>query len=120
MSLTNTDQTSIPQTAVAPREAAKKTKAAKSGGTPSKAKTAKSKTAKAPASDDDRVIKLLTEGEANPRREGSDGGAHFEKMRGGVTVAAYLAKFPKEKRRVARHWLRNTVNDGYAKLVKAR
>lgn len=63
----------------------------------------------------DKVIRLeVTE---NPRREGSDAAAHFEKMRGGITVGEYLSKFPKPERAVAQRWLTNTVRDGFAKLL---
>lgn len=62
-----------------------------------------------------KVIRLLVS--KNPRREGSDAHAHFEKMRGGITVGEYLAKFDKAQRSVARRWLSNTVNDGFAKLL---
>lgn len=61
---------------------------------------------------DERVIKLLVG--AYPHREGTNKQAHFEKMRGGITVAKYLAKFTDDARGVARHWLYNIIKDGLA------
>lgn len=61
---------------------------------------------------DERVIKLLVD--AYPHREGTNKQAHFEKMRGGITVAKYLAKFTDDARGVARHWLYNIIKDGLA------
>jgi hypothetical protein len=63
---------------------------------------------------DERVIKIL-----GPfvGRDGTDKQTHFEKAKGGITVAAYLAKFPEDRRKVARHWLYNLVRDG---LVEVR
>lgn len=59
-------------------------------------------------------IKLLAA--KNPRREGTDAHRHFEAMRGGVTVGAYLEKFKPADRRTAAQWLSNTVRDGHAKV----
>ena len=41
------------------------------------------------------LIHILTEGRANPRREGTDAHAHFEAMKKSKTVGAYLAQFAK-------------------------
>lgn len=59
----------------------------------------------------DRVIKIVAT--ENPRREGSQAHAHFEKMRGGITIREYLSRFSEADQKVARQWLWNTVQDGY-------
>lgn len=118
---------------------AKKAKAVKKAKTPKVAKAAKAvakKTAKvakpkavksterrgAPVArtgriSDESVIRLIPE--ENPRRAGTHAHAHYEKMKGGITVAAYLKKFKPEERRNARQWLTNTIRDGHAKVLGA-
>ncbi|RPH72760.1 MAG: hypothetical protein EHM78_02320 [Myxococcaceae bacterium] len=64
---------------------------------------------------DEQVIRLKAD--ENPRREGTDAHAHYEKMRGGISIGKYLAKFPTAERRNARQWLTNTVRDGHISLV---
>lgn len=63
---------------------------------------------------DEQVIRLKGD---NPRREGTDAHKHFEKMKGGITVGAYLKKFPEADRRTARQWLSNTIKSGHATLA---
>lgn len=88
---------------------AAKTKAAKT--------TEKGAVKRSPRLGDDGVIRLTTQD--NPRRPGTDAHSHFEKMKGGVTVAAYLKKFKVDDRKVARQWLTNTIRDGHAKVLGA-
>jgi hypothetical protein len=63
------------------------------------------------------VIRLLKD--VNPRRQGTHAHAHYEKMKGGITVDAYLKKFKPEERKNARQWLTNTIRDGHAKALGA-
>jgi hypothetical protein len=60
------------------------------------------------------VIKVLSKD--NPCREGSKGAEHLEMMRGGITLADYLAKFPEDKRNNARQWVSNHVESGFVQL----
>lgn len=76
-------------------------------------KTATAKKTKAPASPDEAVIRIKSDG--NPRREGTDAHLHFKAMMGGVTVEKYLSKF--EDRKKAKQWLWNTVRDGHVELL---
>lgn len=66
-----------------------------------------------------RVIRLFAvKGKTdNPRRPGTAAHLHYEHMRGGVTVAEYLATFPPEERKTALQWLSNTIRDKHAELV---
>lgn len=98
-----------------PAAAAKKTKAKK----PAKAVKAKVEPKNVRARMADVVIRIMTEGGANPRREGSAAHAHFEKMKGGITVRDYLAKFDPADQRTARQWLWNTIQDGHVKTLGA-
>lgn len=66
---------------------------------------------------EEAVIRVLKD--ENPRRPGTFAHAHFEKMKGGITVGAYLKKFKPEERRGARQWLTNTIRDGHAKVLGA-
>lgn len=53
----------------------------------------------------------------NPRKPGSAGHEHYERMRGGITVAAYIARHKSEKdKKTARQWLSNTIRDGFVAL----
>lgn len=63
-----------------------------------------------------RIFVTLDRVGTNPRREGTDAHRHFEAMRGEPTVAEYLEKFAADRRKVARHWLYNTVRDGYVEV----
>jgi hypothetical protein len=53
----------------------------------------------------------------NPYRMGSKARDHLERMKGGITVRDYLAKFTEEEHKVARQWLWNTIRRGYAKTL---
>jgi len=63
----------------------------------------------------EEVIRIAVD--HNPYRDGTDAHDHFEKMRGGITVREYLAKFPEKDQRVARQWLWNTKNKNFVKTI---
>jgi hypothetical protein len=62
------------------------------------------------------LIVILTEGKANPRREGTDAHAAFEAMKKSKTVADYMKAC---NLAAARQWLWNTVRDGHVKCEAA-
>jgi hypothetical protein len=53
----------------------------------------------------------------NPRRPGTAAHDHLEKMKGGITIREYLAKFTADEQRTARQWLWNTIKDGHVKTL---
>lgn len=71
------------------------------------------------------TIKIIAE--ANPYRDAdetigrkeSKAHAHYEKMRGGITVLNYLAKFTEQDQKNARQYLWNAIQDGHVKTVGA-
>lgn len=86
---------------------------------PTPAKAAKPAKVGVKAQKEEAVIRIMTEGGENPRREGSDAYRYFEAMKGGVSVAEYMSKFPsdKDERKKAKQWLWNTKRDGHVELV---
>jgi hypothetical protein len=69
------------------------------------------------------VIQIVTQ--VNPYRDADDSTgrkeskahAHYEKMRGGITVLDYLAKFTEQDQKNARQYLWNAIQDGHVKTV---
>lgn len=61
------------------------------------------------------VIRIKTD--ANPYREESKSHAHFEKMRGGITVLEYLAKFTEQDQKNARQYLWNAIQDEHIETL---
>lgn len=64
-------------------------------------------------------LKIVLVADANPYKEGNKSHGFFERMKGGVTVRQYLAKFEEGDQRVARQWLWNMVQKGHVKTVQA-
>jgi hypothetical protein len=60
-----------------------------------------------------RVIRVKAT--TNPNKDGTKGYKHFEAMKGGVTVGAYLDKFSNRKN--ASQWLGNMIRSGHAELL---
>jgi hypothetical protein len=66
----------------------------------------------------EKTIKILTEGKANPRREGTISYDRFEAMKKFPKVGDYLDQYSENAwlRNDARRWLSNAVRDGYVEV----
>lgn len=71
------------------------------------------------------MIEVINTG--NPYRDADDSTgrkeskahAHYEKMKGGITVLEYLAKFTEQDQKNARQYLWNAIQDGHVRTLAA-